>query len=143
MELTVEHLGAVQFEIKTRGHTVISDQPVESGGFDEGMTPPEFLLAALGSCAAYYAVEYLKARKMAPEGTKVLVTADKVKNPARLDNFRVRVEVPESLTVENQEGIQRAVHKCLVHNTLLNAPRITTEVVSQTSILEVGATGNQ
>lgn len=143
MELTVLHLGAVQFEIKTRGHTVISDQPVENGGFDEGMTPPEFLLAALGSCAAYYAVEYLKARKLASEGTKVSVTADKVKNPARLDNFRLRVAVPATLTAEQQEGIQRAIHKCLVHNTLLNPPQITTEVLSETSILEVGATGNQ
>ncbi len=88
MELTVEHLGAVQFEIKARGLTVISDQPEENGGFNEGMTPPEFLLASLGSCAAYYAVEYLKARKMAPEGTRVHVSAEKVKNPARLDNFR-------------------------------------------------------
>lgn len=136
MELTVEHLGAVQFEIKARGLTVISDQPEENGGFNEGMTPPEFLLASLGSCAAYYAVEYLKARKMAPEGTRVHVSAEKVKNPARLDNFRLRIEVPESLTPEHREGIERAVHKCLVHSTLLNPPRITTEVVAETSILE-------
>jgi len=143
LELTVEHLGAVQFEIKTRGLTVISDQPEENGGFNEGMTPPEFLLASLGSCAAYYAVEYLKARKLAEVGTKVHVTAEKVKNPARLDHFKLRIEVPASLTADQQEGIHRAVHKCLVHNTLLHPPEITTEVVSETSILEAGAIGNQ
>jgi len=38
MEMSVEHLGSVQFEIKTRGHAIVSDQPLESGGFDEGMT---------------------------------------------------------------------------------------------------------
>lgn len=134
MELTVEHLGAVQFEIKTRGHVVISDQPIENGGFDEGMTPPEFLLASLGSCAAYYAVEYLKARKLAPEGTKVSISAEKVKNPARLDNFRIRIQVPANLTAEHQEGIVRAVHKCLVHNTLLHPPQIITEVLSETTV---------
>jgi len=143
MELTVEHLGAVQFEIKTRGHVVVSDQPLENGGLDEGMTPPEFLLAALGSCAAYYAAEYLKARKLAGKGTKVLVTADKAKNPARLDNFQLRVEVPAGLTAEQHLGIQRAIEKCIVHNTLLHAPKITTEVVSETSILEAGAMLNQ
>ena len=41
LEVSVEHLEAVQFEIKTRGHVVVSDQPAEMGGFDEGMTPPE------------------------------------------------------------------------------------------------------
>ena len=60
MEVFVQHLGAVQFEVKARRHTIISDQPVEGGGFDEGMTPPELMLAALGSCAAYYAAEYLR-----------------------------------------------------------------------------------
>jgi uncharacterized OsmC-like protein len=133
----------VQFEITTRGHKLISDQPVANGGFDEGMTPPELLLASLGSCAAYYAVEYLKARKLAAEGTKVHVTAEKVKNPARLDHFKLRIEVPASLTKEQIAGIHRSVEKCLVHNTLLHAPEIVTEVVSETSILEVGATGNQ
>ena len=64
MEVTVEHLGEVQFEIRAREHVISCDQPRENGGFDEGMTPPEFLLASLGSCAAYYAVDYLKRSKV-------------------------------------------------------------------------------
>jgi uncharacterized OsmC-like protein len=143
MEMTVEHLGAVQFEIKTRGHVVVSDQPAENNGSDEGMTPPEFLLAALGSCAAYYAVEYLKARKLADKGTRVFITAEKVKNPARLDNFQLRVQVPLALTPEQELGMHRAIEKCLVHNTLRHPPKITTEIVSETSILETGAIVNQ
>lgn len=58
MEVTIEHLGAVQFEIKARQHTILSDQPPENFGHDEGMTPPELLLASLGSCAAFYASQY-------------------------------------------------------------------------------------
>ena len=65
MEVIIEHLGAVQFEIKSRQHTLISDQPAENKGYDEGMTPPELLLASLGSCAAYYAVDYLVRNKIA------------------------------------------------------------------------------
>ena len=49
MEVTLEHLGSVQFEIHAGNHSVISDQSVNDGGFDEGMTPPELLLASLGS----------------------------------------------------------------------------------------------
>jgi len=48
LEVLVDHLGEVQFEAKARGHKVFCDQPLENGGFDEGMTPPEFLLASLG-----------------------------------------------------------------------------------------------
>ena len=82
MEVTVEHLGSVQFEIKARQHTIACDQPPESGGFDEGMTPPELLLASLGSCAGFYAAQYLRKFKLSTEGTRVRVTADKVKDPS-------------------------------------------------------------
>ena len=52
MEVLVEHLGSVQFEITARQHRVVSDQPVEQGGFDEGMTPPELMLASLKNSEA-------------------------------------------------------------------------------------------
>lgn len=128
MEVQVEHLGALQFEIKVREHTIVSDQPRENGGFDEGMTPPELLLASLGSCAAYYAAEYLHRHKLATEGTRVLVVAQKAKNPARVDDFRIELEVPVELSDEHQKGVEDAVHRCLIHNTLLHPPRIETVV---------------
>jgi uncharacterized OsmC-like protein len=128
LEVSVEHLGSVQFEIKARGNTVVSDQPAENGGFDEGMTPPELLLASLGSCAGFYAVDYLKRQKLAVEGTKVRVTAEKAKNPARLDDFRIEVEVPAGLSEEHTKGIEQAVHRCLIHNTLTHPPKIELQV---------------
>jgi putative redox protein len=130
MEVLVEHLGALKFEIKARHHTIASDQPVENGGYDEGMTPPELLLASLGSCAGFYAAQYLKKHKLAPEGTRVRVSADKVKDPPRMDNFRIFVEVPVAFGDKDRAGIVDAVHHCLVHNTLLHPPRITLEVKS-------------
>jgi putative redox protein len=128
MEVLVEHLGAVQFEIKARQHKIVCDQPPENGGFDEGMTPPELLLASLGSCAGFYAAQYLKKYKLAAEGTKVRVTADKVKDPSRMDNFRIEVEVPLAFSEQHRNGIQEAIDHCLIHNTLLHPPKITLEV---------------
>ena len=130
MEVNVEHIGAVQFEIRARGHVIASDQPVESGGFDEGMTPPELLLASLGACAGYYAAEYLRKHKLATEGTKVRVRADKVKDPARMENFEIHVELPAGMSEQNAAGVENAVHHCLIHNTLLHTPKIKLEISS-------------
>jgi uncharacterized OsmC-like protein len=124
MEVVIEHLGAVQFEIKARGHVIVTDQPRESGGFDEGMTPPELLLASLGSCAAYYAADYLRQHQLATEGTRVRIVAEKVKNPPRVENFRIEIDVPVGLNETQQKGIEVAVHRCLIHNTLLQPPKI-------------------
>jgi len=130
MEVIVEHLGDVQFEIKARQHTIACDQPPENGGFDEGMTPPELLLAALGSCAGYYAAQYMKKHKLLSEGILVRVSAEKLKNPARMDNFHIEVEMPTELEAKHRMGVEQAVHHCLIHNTLLHPPQIALEVKS-------------
>jgi uncharacterized OsmC-like protein len=124
MEITVEHLGSVQFEIKARQHSIICDQPPENAGFDEGMTPPELLLASLGSCAGFYAAQYLNKFKLATKGTLVRVTAEKLKEPPRLGDFVVEVELPVEISEEHKQGVERAVHHCLIHNTLLNPSKI-------------------
>ena len=130
MEVTVEHLGSVQFEIKARQHKIVSDQPADNGGFDEGMTPPELMLASLGSCAGFYAAQYLRKYNLATEGTRVRVTAGKLKDPARLGDFVVEVEVPVELTELQKEGVERSVKHCLIHNTLLSPPKIELEIKS-------------
>lgn len=129
MEVTVEHLGSVQFEIRARNHSVISDQSVSDGGFDEGMTPPELLLASLGSCAGYYAAQYLRKNKLATEGTRVRVSCEKVKDPLpRMTNFVIEVDTPVELSDVQRIGVEEAVEHCLVHNTLLHPPKIALKV---------------
>jgi uncharacterized OsmC-like protein len=128
MEVTIKHVDRVKFAIHSRSHTILCDQPADNGGEDSGMTPPELLLASLGSCAAFYAVQYLKTRHLAESGVEVRVTAEKLKQPARLGNFRVHVACPVSLTEEQTEGLMRSVHHCLVHNTLLTPPEIKIEL---------------
>lgn len=124
MEVTVNHLGAVQFEIRARSHTIVSDQPIESHGYDEGMTPPEIFLASLGACAAYYAADFLRQKNLATEGTRVRVTAEKVMSPPRIDNIHIEVELPLAVEERDREGVDRAVHRCLIHNTLMNPPKV-------------------
>jgi putative redox protein len=131
MEVQIEHLGAVQFEIKARQHVIASDQPPENGGFDQGMTPPELMLASLGSCAAFYAAMYLRKHKLVDSGIRVRVAADKLKDPSRLGDFRISLDVPVELEPKHISGVEASVHHCLIHNTLLNPPKITIEVQSQ------------
>jgi uncharacterized OsmC-like protein len=124
MEVTTTHLDKVKFAIHSRSHSIICDQPTKNGGEDSGMMPPELLLASLGSCAAFYAAQYLKTRNLAETGATVSVEAEKLKNPSRLGNFQIRVDSPVYLTTEQREGLMRSVEHCLVKNTLLNPPRI-------------------
>lgn len=137
MEVKITHLDQVKFAIHSRSHSILCDQPADNGGTDSGMTPPEFLLASLGSCAAFYAVQYLKTRNLANAGVEVTVTAEKLKQPARIGNFRIQVVCPVALTEDQNEGLMRSVHHCLVHNTLLTPPEIKIELaVSEAAQLQ-------
>ena len=124
MQVLVEQINGVRFAIKARSHVVMCDQPRDTGGTDTGMTPPEFLLASLGSCAAFYAAEYLRSRNLAENGVSVAVSAEKLKGPARLGNFHIRVSSPVNLSGQQREAMVRSVEACLVKNTLLNPPEI-------------------
>ena len=124
MEVTIKPIGTgVQFEAGARGHKLICDQPRANGGDDAGMTPPELLLASLGTCSAYYALQYLKSRSLPTEALTVKVSAEKAALPARLSSFRIDVEIP-GLEERHLTGIRRAIEKCLIHNTLLHSPAV-------------------
>ena len=133
METIAKFLGDCKFQVVAGAHSLICDQPRDNGGSDEGMSPPEFLLASLATCAGYYASQYLKTRGLPSEGLTVRVTAEKAKKPARLDSFLIEVTAP-GVDARHQDGILRAAKSCLVHNTLLERPGIEVKVQSPAAI---------
>ena len=128
IEVKVRHQGNVKFQVTSRQHTLICDQPADNLGSDEGMTPPELFLSGLASCAAFYTVAYLKKKNLQREGVEVRATVEKAGPPARLDQFKIEVDVPGPLSDADQAGVNDAVHRCLIHNTLLHTPTIHIEV---------------
>jgi uncharacterized OsmC-like protein len=73
---------------------------------------------------------YLRKHKLADQGTRVKVSAEKLKDPARLGNFHIKLAVPVDLTPKHRDGLEQAVHHCLIHNTLLHPPAMTIEIKS-------------
>jgi len=123
MEVSAHYRAAAKFEVVARGPRLICDQPIHDGGADEGMSPPEFLLASLATCAGYYAAQYLKTRGLPAEDLTVRVTAEKAAQPARVASFEIEVTAL-GLDERHQAGIVRAVNACLIHNTLSGQPSI-------------------
>ena len=128
IEVTVKHQNAVKFQVSTGSHTLICDQPLCNGGNDEGMTPPELFLSSLASCAAFYAVAYLKKRGLEREGVTVHAACEKAGPPARLDQFRIEVDIPGPLSEADYAGVMDSVHRCLIHNTLQHPPQVHIEL---------------
>ncbi|WP_035984844.1 OsmC family protein [Leptolyngbya sp. KIOST-1] len=129
MDVHVTYQDGVKFQASCRGHTILSDQPLNNYGQDQGMTPPEWFLASLGACVGFYAVKYLEARHLATSGLDIAVTADKTTDPLRIDHIHIQVKTSVPLESRHQKGLERAVDACIIHNTLTHPPTMTTEIL--------------
>jgi hypothetical protein len=47
---------------------------------------------------------------------------------ARMDNFLIEVELPSAFSEQHRDGVQEAIHHCLIHNTLMHPPKIALNV---------------
>lgn len=129
MNVKVRHLGGKRFEMTTRCHVVLSDQPFDNDGADSAMTPPELFLSSLGACAGHYAAEYLLARDLDTSALEIRVSAEKGDKPARIISVAIEVEAP-GLSERHREGILRSVNRCLLEKTLEIPPKIDVKFVS-------------
>jgi putative redox protein len=127
-----------KFETRIGAHYVVSDQPVSNGGLDAGVTAPELLLAALGSCAGHHALEYLRTRGLPVTGLSVEVSAEELANPARMEMFHVKVHADKASETD-REGLFEAVHQCLISNTLMSMPAVQVEIDTAAPIDSVSA----
>lgn len=131
MLVNVSYKDHLQFQASARGHQILGDQPLDNGGDNLGMTPPEWFLASLSSCVGFYAVKYLQTRNLDATGLNIDVSAAKItETPVRLDNFHINVSLPIALDVYHQKGLEVAVKSCLIHNTLTHLPKIVTQINS-------------
>jgi putative redox protein len=120
-------------EISTRGHTLLSDKPMESGGTGTGPTPYDYLLAALGSCTAMTIRLVADRRGWPLEGVTVRLWHSRVYetdckecevNTVGIDQIERDIDLAGPLTEEQYEGLLRVAERCPVGQTLARGSRI-------------------
>lgn len=115
--------------IQCRGHSVISDQPVEKAGTDLGMTPSELFLASLGACVSLYAASYCRNHGLAYEGMGIEVVSETAAAPPRrIGSIKMRLQMPAAVPERFQAGLLSTAQRCYIHNTLSHPPEIQVEL---------------
>ncbi len=123
-----------------RGHRLLVDEPVEMGGDDQGLTPPELLIASLGSCMTITARMYARRKGWPLERisarlahSKVSVEEGEASSSAdgKIDQFEVEVRMTGELTSQQRRRILEIASRCPVHRTLKSENRIVSRLLEE------------
>lgn len=138
MNLTVTHEGGSRFNVASGHHTLVTDQPIEDGGNDAGMSPVELFVGSLGSCVAYFVGRYCARHQIPCEGFTIEVDWSYAEQPHRVGAVELRVNLPSELTPEQREKLLKVAHGCTVHQSLAVPPKVDIRLVSSGLNAEVG-----
>jgi uncharacterized OsmC-like protein len=131
--------------IDAGGHSLISDEPIEAGGTDEGATPYDLILAALGACTAMTLRMYADRKGWPLESVVVRLrhgrshAADEQQcenRPVRLDQIERTLEISGPLSHEQRVRLAEIAERCPVHRTLDAGVRITTRLSAEGAVVD-------
>lgn len=130
MEIKVNFLDNLRLEAKFDDFTVIADQPIRYKGDGSAPGPFDYFLASSALCAAYFVKVYCLARDISTENIRL--SQNNIVDPENRYNqiFQIQVELPESLSDKDRQGILRSIERCTVKKVVQAGPEFKIESVT-------------
>lgn len=114
-------------EMRLGRHTLKADEPRSVGGTDEGPSPYELLMAALGSCTSMTIGMYARRKGWPVEDITVRLRHGKIHatdcescdtKEGRVDRIEREISVTGDLSDEQRSRLLEIAERCPVHKTL-------------------------
>ncbi|MFH1398354.1 MAG: OsmC family protein [Candidatus Omnitrophota bacterium] len=112
--------GDSQFKVKSNDYELMIDTK------GNGITPPDALLASLGTCVGVYLHKYAQGAKVELKQFSISVDAEFTKEPPYcFREIKVNINL-KGVVLEEQrkEALLRFIKNCPVHNTLKADPAV-------------------
>jgi uncharacterized OsmC-like protein len=95
-----------------------------------GITPPDTLLASVGSCIGVYIRKYCEGAKLPIGGFNISVDADFAKEaPVRFKDIKVSIDLKGvALDDRRMAAILEFIKNCPVHNTIKGDPAFSIDI---------------
>ncbi|MFT5164177.1 MAG: ribosomal protein S12 methylthiotransferase accessory factor [Alteromonadaceae bacterium] len=129
MEIKVNFLDNLRLEAKFDDFTVITDQPIRYKGDGSAPSPFDYFLASSALCAGYFVRVYCLSRDIPTESIRL--SQNNIVDPENRYNqiFQIQVELPESVSEKDRQGILRSIDRCTVKKVVQTHPEFKVEIV--------------
>jgi len=130
MEINVNFLDNLRLEAKFDDFTVIADQPIRYKGDGSAPGPFDYFLASSAMCAAYFVKVYCLSRDIPTDGIRL--AQNNIVDPQNRYNqqFKIQVELPDSISDRDRQGILRSIDRCTVKKVVQEGPEFIVEAVT-------------
>lgn len=120
MEIKANYLDNLRIEAKFDDYSVIADQPVRYKGDGTAPSPFDYFLASSALCAAYFVKVYCNSRDIPTENIRI--SQNNIVDPEDRykQTFHINVELPETLSDKDKQGILRSIERCTVKRVIQN-----------------------
>jgi putative redox protein len=124
-------------ELFANGFPLVADEPVAYGGGNEGPSPYEYLLAALGACTGMTIRMYAQSKGWPLEDVVVRLSHQKIhakdcqecdEKPRQIDSIERELELHGTLNEAQRQRLLEIAGHCPVHRTLTGEVRIGTKL---------------
>ncbi len=117
-QVDITNEGGYLFNVKSKDYQFVIDTK------GEGITPPDTLLASVGSCLGVYIRKYAEDLKLDLKGFNIKVEADFCKEkPVRFTRINARIDLKNSgIDERRKKSLLEFIKNCPVHNTLVSSP---------------------
>lgn len=124
MKLTATFHGGMRYDIVSGRHRLITDQAVEDGGQDAGMSPVELFVGSVAGCVAYFIGQFCGRHGIPREGLSVDAEWTMAEHPHRVGRIDIGIHLPHRITAEQRERLLKVAHGCTVHQSITVTPTI-------------------
>ncbi len=119
MKPRVAYPGGARYDILSDRHRIVTDQPVEDGGADAGMSPVELFVGSVASCVGYFVGQFCARHDISREGLKVDAEWTIAEAPHRVGQIQLAIRLPHRVTPELRERLLKVAHGCTVHQSIV------------------------
>ena len=122
MSMQISFPGGVAVAAQIGEFSLLTDQPVASGGDNSAPSPYALFLASIGTCAGFFALRFCQQREIATEGLGLSLDIERDAESRELRKVKIAIQLPPGFPEKYRKAIIKATDQCAVKQAIIAQP---------------------